>query len=76
MIAKLLTFLKGVFSEHDGTPSASRVLGGTTVATMIASIVYVTVKSGALPSNLDGAALVIGAGFTGYAANKFSHKDV
>jgi len=71
-IKKLIQWLKGVFSEPDGTGSASRVLGAAVVATMLFCIVFVCVKTSTLPENLGDAALVIGAGFSGYAANKFS----
>lgn len=69
---KAWIFFKSAFSEPNGTPSSSRVLGGTTVGTMLGCIVYVTLRTNSLPANLGDAALVIGAGFSGYAANKIS----
>lgn len=67
----LLAFVKEGFSEN-GAASCSRILSGTTVATMLGCIVYVTARTKALPSNLGEAAIVIGAGFSGYAANRIS----
>jgi hypothetical protein len=70
----LFAFIKQAFSEN-GAASSSRVLSGGTVITMLGCIIYVTARNRALPLNLGEAALVITAGFSGYAVNRFSRRN-
>lgn len=69
MRERLLSFLKSTFSEPDGTGSASRVLAGASVTSVLSWVTYVVIKNGALP-DLSGAALFLSASFSGYAVNQ------
>jgi hypothetical protein len=71
MLQKLLAFIKSTFSEPDGTGSASRVLGGAVVASTIVWVSYLVLRTHVLP-DLTSAALFVGSGFSGYAANRLS----
>lgn len=70
-ISKLTGFLKSACSEQDGLGSMSRIIAGAVALTVIVCVVYVTFHTGALP-DLTSAALLLGAGTGGYAANKVS----
>jgi hypothetical protein len=66
---KILNYLISVFSEADGTGSATRVLAGLTVLTTLIWVTFIVIKNHALP-DLGGASMFISAGFSGYAINK------
>lgn len=74
MREKIFAFIKSAFSEADGTGSSTRLLSSVTVLATLAWVTYIVARTTALPE-LGGAALVISAGFSGYAANKFSRRD-
>jgi len=71
MKQKILAFIKSTFSEADGSASASRVLAGASVGTVLGSVIYVVIRTHQLP-DLTGASLFLSAGFSGYAVNQFS----
>ena len=71
LLQKLLAFLKSTFSEPDGSGSASRVLAGTSVVSVLGWVTYLVIKNGTLP-DLSGASLFLSASFSGYAANQIT----
>ena len=71
MFNKLGEFLKHVFDEPNGTWSSSRLLAGTVVVATLIWVSYLVITTHSLP-DLHGAALFIGAGFSGYGVNKIS----
>lgn len=71
MKQKILAFLKSVFSEPDGTGSASRVLSGVVIVATLGWITYLVLTTHILP-DLSGASLFVGAGFSGYGVNKLA----
>jgi hypothetical protein len=66
---KILNYLISVFSEADGTGSATRVLAGLTVLATLMWVTFIVIKNHALP-DLGGASMFISAAFSGYAINK------
>ena len=71
MKQKILSVLKSMLSEKDGSVSTSRCLASVSVASVISWVWYVVIKTGVLP-DLTGASLFLTAGFSGYAANQFT----
>lgn len=71
MKEKILKFFKSTFSEADGSASASRVLAGSTVLSTLVWVSYLVFTMHALP-DLSGAAMFVGAGFSGYGVNQVS----
>ena len=71
MKEKVLSFLKSMLSEKDGSVSASRCLAGSSVVSVLFWVSYVVVKNGSLP-DLTGASLFLTSSFSGYAVNQFS----
>lgn len=71
LLCKLVKFLKSVVSEQDGLGSASRITALLTTVAVIGWVTYVVIHTGTLP-DLSSAALFLGAGSGGYAANKVS----
>jgi hypothetical protein len=68
---KLFAYLKGTFSEDDGTGSATRLLAASGVLSAIVWVSYIVFRTHTLP-DLTGASLWLGASFTGYGINKVS----
>jgi len=66
---KVLNYLMSVFSEADGTGSATRVLAGLTVLATLIWVTFIVIKNHDLP-DLGGASMFISAAFSGYAINK------
>ena len=64
-------FLKSALSEQDGLASASRITAFLTTIAVIFWVTFVVIHTGTLP-DLTSAALFLGAGHGGYAANKVS----
>ena len=71
MFTQLLAKLSSAFSEANGKASSTRILGGTVVLSTILWVSYLVMTTKALP-DLTSAALFVGAGFSGYGANKIS----
>lgn len=71
MFSKLIAFAKSVFSENDGTGSATRVIAGLNATAVIVWVSYLVWRTNTLP-DLTSASLFLGAGFSGYAANRVS----
>jgi hypothetical protein len=69
MNKRVFDFLLSVFSEVDGSGSASRFLAGTTVLATLFWITYVVIRTHVIP-DLTAPALFISSAFTGYAVNK------
>lgn len=69
MKEKFFTYFKSVFSESDGTGSASRVLAGAGVLANIIWVSFIVFTQKRLP-DLSGAALYVSASFSGYGINK------
>lgn len=67
----IIEFGKKAVSEQDGLPSTSRIIAFLIAVTIIICVLYVTFHTGTLP-DLTSAALLLGAGTGGYAANKIS----
>lgn len=70
-LSKPLHFLKSALSEQDGLGSASRIIGFMTTIAVIGWVTFVVIHTGTLP-DLTSAAVFLGAGLGGYAANKVS----
>lgn len=70
-IKNTITFAKATVSEQDGLGSTSRIIALMVAVTIVVCVLYVTFHTGALP-DLTSAALLLGAGTGGYAANKIS----
>jgi len=66
---ELIKFLRSVFSEVDGSGSASRSLAGATVLSTLFWITYVVIRTHAIP-DLTAPSLFIASAFSGYAVNK------
>lgn len=68
-----MTFLRGMFSEEDGSPSFSRVATGFIVAFVLGLMTYTVTKTSAFPdaSSLAGLSVFI---TSLYATNKASEK--
>ena len=69
-LPKPLTFLKGVFSESDGTPSYGRLSSGAITLFTCAWVTHVVLKTHAIP-DLGGPAMFVGVGSGAqYGVNK------
>jgi hypothetical protein len=68
---KILTFLKGTFSEPTGEGSASRVLAGVAIVACITWISYIVFSQRHLP-DMSGPAMWLASAFSGYGLNKLS----
>lgn len=71
MKSKILSYILSVFSEADGSGSATRVLAGVSVLSTIVWVSYITFSTHHLP-DLGGASLFLSSAFSGYAVNKAS----
>lgn len=69
MKEKFFTYIKSVFSEANGTGSATRVLAGAGVVSTIVWVSFIVFSQKHLP-DLGGAAMYVSASFSGYAVNK------
>lgn len=65
----MIKFLKGVFSEPDGTPSFSRIASGIIIACAIAWVTFIVLTKFVIPE-LSGLATLVGAL---YGANKLGN---
>lgn len=72
MKEKILAALKSAFTEVNGKASASRLLGASVVLSSIIWVTYIVLKTTQLP-DLTGAALYVGAGFSGYGMNRIAN---
>jgi hypothetical protein len=71
MKQKILAYILSIFSESDGSGSASRVLAGVSVLSTIVWVSYLTFTTRHLP-DLGGASLFLTSAFSGYSVNKIS----